>query len=1465
MKIDKLTPWVALGLLLFLSLTYFDGESMVFEIKGDPPLEAAHPQSAFIENRGQLGDPDVDFYNHGPFRVHLGPGFLRYGIDRQLKDGTMGTQCFEVSFRGHLDTIGFGIDRTSTTHNFYFGSSPSGWFTDVRSYREVIYENLYEETDLVYRSHGKRMKYDIVLKPGSDPERIVLDVVGHESLRTESGDLIVELMDGTEVRETGLITYYQDNGDRISSRFELIDENSFTFSLSDYDRSRAVVIDPVVFSTFIGGAGSDKATGMMIDNNGDILISGNSGRDFPITPGVYKDSADGNGDATILRISSDGSTVMTATYIGGDRDETGYALQTDDSGNIYITGRTSSSDYPASPDAYSRGNSGGYDIFVSKLNYAMSSLLFSTYVGGASVEYPNRMEIDVSGNPFVAGTTSSLDFPLSDDPVCSDYGGGDISGFLFKLKNDGSNLIYSTYISGEADDSVTGLAVDSSGCAFISGMTRSTDFTVTAGAFDTIVEGNSDGYIMKVSQDGKTALISTYFGGISGDGIYDLRMDDRGNIFVVGLTYSDDIPTTTGVISADPIGSADLYIAKFDSSLNSPLICTYFGSSEYEKPLYMSIDSVGRILVQGETQSNSYPVSGDAFMGTYGGGNDDGFISVFNGDLTEMTFSTYFGGSGHFDEVCGVGTDENGVIFAAGSTDSTDYPTTSGAYMEELDGFEDHILLSVSLDIPPGPPKDLSAESGDKYIKLAWEEPDISGTLGIDGYDIYKGVIPGKGLLEVTLENILEYNDTNVENGLTYYYSVRTRSIGPDSIPSVEISATPVGPPTVPLNFKVEAGIRQAELSWEQPLNDGGAPIISYLIEKTWDEGSDDIKVLSPLVFHTDLEVNPGKEYSYSISAYNGRSISQWTDSISVIPISIPDPPDNFTCNAGDGYVDILWSVPQNTGGLAISEYNIYRSIHGGDFKLLKMVSGARRSFNDTSAENGVDYTYRMTSVNEVGESAPTLNISVKPITIPSQVKDLKADYRDGSIILTWSPPLSVGGSAVTGYELERTLLPDNGTLTMNLDRNVISFTDEDIVIGSSYSYRIRVQNGVGPSDWSGGVLIKPLEVPGSPDVYLHSFGWDHVHLNWTQPVEDGGSEILIFQVFRGTVENELELLSEFEGNVYEYNDTTVTTSIEYFYGVSAVNVKGHSPIERTLSCTPLGIPNIPKDLKFILGDRTVSLSWNRPQYDGGSEIKGYTIERTQVASGTIVTMDLAAEPLTYLDEDVDPGQEYLYRVCAETIVGTGPYCDHVSVIALKAPYAVTGLSLVRSKDGNLLSWDPVDLTGLGDLRLEIWRSTGDNHTFMIGVVDGTQTTFEDLNIRVDARYSYHIISVNPVGTSQASQKVLLERENAGGAEDGSGSMVLIVILTVISISAGGVLIFLHKRRNGNGQNHGPYSGGTDTDPLPMGGEQTTSGLQEEGGTAQHEIDPLPPAPTEGHFTGQAPQQSVISDQEVVQ
>jgi hypothetical protein len=384
----------------------------------------------------------------------------------------------------------------------------------------------------------------------------------------------------------------------------------------------------LVYSTYLGGTGDDEGRGIAIDSSGNAYISGyTNSTNFPITLGAFDITFNGGlYDGFVSKLNSNGTALVYSTYLGGDEEDRNYAIAVDSLANVYITGNTGSPNFPITPGAYKTtfyGIRGTATVFVSKLNASGNSLIYSTYVGGG---FGYDLAIDTSGNSYIIGRTASADFPTTPGALDTSSNGS-WDGFITKLNESGTALVYSTYLGGNSDDYSNGIAVDGLGNAYLTGYTYSTDFPTTPGAFDTSYTVAGDIFVSKLNPSGTALIYSTYLGG--GDLEYSyggIAVDGSGNAYITGCTYSSDFPTTPGAFDTSLDIYNDVFVSKFNPSGTELLYSTYLGGDNGEYGKSIAIDGSRNVYITGPTSSTDFPTTPGAFD-TSNNGSVDVFVS----------------------------------------------------------------------------------------------------------------------------------------------------------------------------------------------------------------------------------------------------------------------------------------------------------------------------------------------------------------------------------------------------------------------------------------------------------------------------------------------------------------------------------------------------------------------------------------------------------------------------------------------------------------------------------------------------------------------------------------------------------------------------------------------------------------------------------------------------------------------
>jgi hypothetical protein len=592
-----------------------------------------------------------------------------------------------VGANSHVGAI--GEEELAGKVSYFIGNDPSKWRTSIPTYAKVRYRDVYPGIDLVYYGNRNQLEYDFIVTPGSNPKSVQLQLEGAPVPQLDDrGNLLQGIFGQQMVAMEKPVAYQEIEGKHVevSSAF-VVEGERISFQVGAYDSARPLVIDPVLaYSTYLGGSDDESGWAIAVDAVGNAYITGDTNSsDFPMGSALQQ-KAGGDSDIFVAKISADGKKLLYSTYLGGSNADVGYGVAVDQEGNAYITGDTSSTDFPVLNPLQAK-LAGAPDVFVAKLSPDGSKLRYSTYVGGTSGERGNGIAVDSSGNAYVVGYTHSKDFPTA-NPLQAAFGGGNADAFVFKINPTGSAFVYSTYLGGANDrpDIGTAIAVDSSGDAYITGFTNSRDFP-TAKPIQPFV-GPTDIFVSKLNPNGSALLYSTFIGGKADEEAMSIAVDSSGSAYITGETESPNFPTTPGALSrtcktvhvpgniGDICSGGDLFVTKLSPDGTSLVYSTFVNASGFEVGRGIAVDSEGSAYVTGITTSRDFPLV-DPLKRTFGGegwGALEAFVVRLNPSGSALVYSSYLGGSSD-DAGYGIALDRMGNVYVTGYTDSADFPT----------------------------------------------------------------------------------------------------------------------------------------------------------------------------------------------------------------------------------------------------------------------------------------------------------------------------------------------------------------------------------------------------------------------------------------------------------------------------------------------------------------------------------------------------------------------------------------------------------------------------------------------------------------------------------------------------------------------------------------------------------------------------------------------------------------------
>jgi len=537
-----------------------------------------------------------------------------------------------------------GVDLLPGKSNYFIGNDPSQWYRAIPQYSRVRYRNVYPGIDLVYYGNRGRLESDFEVAPGSDPGQVALRFRGVDQIRIDAGgNLVLSIRGGDVVLQSPRV--YQRFGEEertVAGRFELRGKDEAGFVLGDYDRSRTLIIDPVLtYSTYLGGS-KDEACSVILGTG--VPVAG--------CPAIAVDSAF----------------------------------------NAYIAGSTTSTDFPIAGSPFQSTLKGKANVFVAKFNSTATILEFATYLGGSDLDTTAGVAVDPGFNVVVAGNTLSANFPTKNGFQSAPLNAQN-HAFVSRLDPNGQNLLYSTYLSGNGVDTATGLALDPGGNAYVIGTTTSTEtqtgFPSTLGAIQLKSLATNQFFVTKVdptlSGTGSVAY-STYFGGSTpsngetvGGGI---TVNANSDVYITGGTNFTDMPVlnaSQGTLA----GGLDAFVAEMNPAAitgSQLLYSTYLGGTGDDIGYGIAADSSSAYVV-GSTSSTNFPAAGTGSFQSANGGGIDAFMAKLANPVTTgttpgsvtLSYSTYLGGSGT-DVALGAAVDSNQGARIVGWTNSPNFP-----------------------------------------------------------------------------------------------------------------------------------------------------------------------------------------------------------------------------------------------------------------------------------------------------------------------------------------------------------------------------------------------------------------------------------------------------------------------------------------------------------------------------------------------------------------------------------------------------------------------------------------------------------------------------------------------------------------------------------------------------------------------------------------------------------------------
>jgi len=684
----------------------------------------------FIENKGQW-DNSIKFAARTPNCNILisdeGIKFDYFQLDN--KRGEDSNQ--PVVLKGQVISFDFidknpqtkaeGIEEDLPYFNFFKGKDPSKWASHCRTFKNVNINNIYQGIDIKLFFVDSRLRYDFIVRPDADVSSLKLSIQGANGVSSAEKGLSFDTRFG-KISHGELFAFQNSEGSFKPVNCNFVNKDGvFTFNIGNYDKSKQLIIDPIVFSTFWGGTYADQIVDIKNIKYGEFVVCGwTESVDFKTTPGAYDELVKAGKDVFVSKfvLYESHNSLVFSTIVGSNGEDIPSSLALDVDSDIYLTGTTNSSGFPAQ-NGFSSIYQFETDGFVVKLSKDGTQLIYSSVFGGKKFDYPTGLVVTDDKSVYICGYTNSSDFPA----IAGCYQvniKGLYDAFALKISSSGKVLLFSTFLGGAGDDKAYGLDVDLVGSVYLTGETNSGDLPMapfsTWGTmvldhpFDYSYNGGKDAFIAKIASEGSRLELSTYFGGKSDDIGRAVLVDADQTVYFAGETVKESgsttFPATDNVYSKLHKGGTDCFLGKMDkvktsgtppwtSKTQNLLFCTLFGGSNDERVTGMVRDATtNTIFMTGTTNSSGFPIVNSP--STKFQGKNDIFLTKFLSTGSDIVFSTLVGGKG--DDIGGNLTiDSRYDVYVAGTCGSSEYKTINNQIQSNFGGVTDGLIFKYAI------------------------------------------------------------------------------------------------------------------------------------------------------------------------------------------------------------------------------------------------------------------------------------------------------------------------------------------------------------------------------------------------------------------------------------------------------------------------------------------------------------------------------------------------------------------------------------------------------------------------------------------------------------------------------------------------------------------------------------------------------------------------------------------------
>jgi hypothetical protein len=962
-----------------------------------------------------------------------------------------------------------GVDPLPGKSNYLFGRDPRRWRRNVPNFRSVRYDAVYPGIDLVCYGRQRQLEYDFVVAPGADPDLIKMEFrsAGTVAL-APSGELRIHTPEG-ELCQEKPFAYQEIGGDRrpvvcdyAVSRPRPAAEGeavTFGFRLGTYDRTRPLVIDPVlVYSSFIAGIGADP-TGVAVDPEGNTYVVGFTSSDhFAITVGAFRRVPEYSGnDLFVSKLSPDGTTYAYSTYFGGRYEDEGLGIAVDSEGRAYVCGNTQSPDFPTTadgyrPERYPQVTWGNEDAFLTRLSADGSSLSYSTYLGGTGSDLAWGVAVTADDVAYVAGATDSVDLLTTTSALSHNLRGGS-EGWIVGVAPNGASLTYASYLGGASDDNIRAVSVDSHGLPCVVGTTISDDFPVTDGS---TAEGES-AYVARIDPSRPQPVFSTLLGGSSSKG-YAVVCGPGDRVYAAGEA-SGSFPTTPGAFQSGGDGW-DAFVVCLSGDGARRFSAT-LGGSRRDTALGIAVDPAGTAYVTGWTYSRDFPVKNP--LQPYFGTLSDAFVTAIEASGALLVFSTTLGGYAS-DAGRAIALATGGDVMVIGKTDQASYfPTTANSVEPAPPPADAGFVVRIRPDPADGSTLLLASAISGTEADLTWSANPAATSYAVERAQ------EGDSFTRVgeVAAGTTRFRDTGLQPEGHYLYRLRV-TLGSGRVYHTDrVSVVSAAAPQALCVFSPDGS--RVELAWE----DRSAVETGYRIERAvrYEHYTPIGTAPAGSTSFVDTTTRGDWIYYYRVRAMTGSGLSAPSDPAVVATLSSP----------------VLGAAGLDASAVALgcwSEFTAFdvvqpmveyeRRTEGGPFTRAG-VAPLFVDYVDTELQPNTEYYYRARILTDVSASAFSNEVNA-PLA-PSEVTARALVTPALGVRLTWKD----NSSTETGFYIERKQAEEPESYYRRIatvGANVTSYLDTPLTLGTGYTYRIRGFNEFARGHHSEEVSVPAVQVP---------------------------------------------------------------------------------------------------------------------------------------------------------------------------------------------------------------------------------------------------------------------------------------------------------------------------------------------------------------------------------------------------